>query len=125
METRKITLLALSAVAGVLTCFSDATAQSRLQIVHNAAAVSLDSVDVYVDDTKIENMNFRRATGMLLLTAGVHTINVNDRNSIDSGDMVIARFTVTLVNAQSHLAIINGVDMPANYLANPDGRATD
>ncbi len=125
MKIRKITLLALSAVVGILACLSDATAQSRLQIIHNAAAVSLDSVDIYVDDTKIENVNFRRATGLLSLTAGAHIINVNDRNSADSGDMVLARFAVLLVNNQSHIAIINGVDDTLNYAANPDGRSTD
>jgi hypothetical protein len=125
MKTRKITLFTLSAIAGVLASITDVVAQSRLQIIHNSAAVSLDTVDVYVDDTKIENVNFRRATGLLTLSAGSHTINVNDRNSLDSGDMVLARFAVSLVNSQSHIAIINGVDMPSNYVANPDGRSTD
>lgn len=98
---------------------------ARVQLLHNAAAVSLDTVDVYVGGTKFDNVPFRYATPLQTIPSGSYKINVNQRNSADSGDQVLARFTVTLAASSSSIVMIAGVDAPGAYAANPDGKATD
>ncbi len=122
---KKVYLSLLNAALVSFCIVSSSSAQSRLQIIHNSAAVSLDTVDIYLDNTKFDNVSFRSATSLLTATAGAHTLNINDRNSIDSGDMVLSRLPLSLVNNQAHIAMVVGVDVTANYAANPDGRTTD
>lgn len=123
---RSILKSALGVAAFVIA--GSVNAQSvRVQLIHNAPAPSLDVVDVYVNDTKLEDVAFRTATGLLTLPAGTYNININDRLSADSGDLVLARFT-TVVGAAANsyqVIMITGVDTPANYAANPDAVATD
>jgi hypothetical protein len=101
--------------------------QARVQIIHNAAGIALDTVDVYVNDQLLDNVAFRTATGILRLSPGSYNINLNHKSSADSGDQVLARFTVNLVaNAANfgHLIMVTGVEDPSNYEANPDSRNT-
>lgn len=100
-------------------------AQSRLQIIHNAAAAALDTVDIYVDGQLVNDVNFRSATRLLNVASGVVSININAKTSTDSGNAVLARFTVNTVAGQTQVAMVMGVDNPANYAANPNGIATD
>lgn len=117
--------LSVAATLLLVIAFGKANAQTaRLQLIHNASAVTLDTVDVYLDNTKFDNVAFRTATQLLDVASGAHKVNVNDRNSADSGDMVLSSFTLNLPANQIHVAMIAGVDVPANYVANPNGLST-
>jgi hypothetical protein len=117
--------LSVAATLLLLIAYGKANAQTaRLQLIHNAAAVSLDTVDIYLDDTKFDNVAFRSATPLLTVASGAHTVRINSRNSADSGDMVLSRFPLTLTANQNHLALVAGVDTPANYAANPNTLST-
>lgn len=118
------------AFAVLVTLFATNTLmaqQARVQIIHNAAGTALDTVDVYVNDQLLDNVAFRTATGILRLDPGTYNVNLNHKSSIDSGDQVLARFTLELTaNATNfgHLVMVTGVEDTANYAANPDGRST-
>lgn len=125
MKKANFTLSVAAAMLMLLTTFGKANAQTaRLQLIHNAPAVALDTVDVYLDNTKFENMAFRTATQLLTVASGAHTVNVNDRNSADSGDMVLSRFSMNLTASQNNIAMIAGVDVPGNYDVNPNAVST-
>jgi hypothetical protein len=122
---RNIFTFTIVGILGLFASVQNANAQ-RLQIIHNAAAVAFDTVDVYIDDSLYcDNIAFRSATQLIRLTAGSHVVNVNTKTSIDSGDLVLGRFEITLAGTQVNIAMITGVDMPANYDVNPDGVSTD
>jgi hypothetical protein len=111
-------------LAGVIM-FSGITAvaqQARLQLIHNAAGIALDTVDVYINDTKFDDVAFRTATSLQTLPAGTYSLNINDRSSADSGDQVLAHFTFTLAANSGNVIMIIGVEDTTVYAANPDGR---
>jgi len=125
MKKVKFTRSLFTAIA-LIAGLSTTHAQSRLQIIHNAASVALDTVDIYVNNVKYNNVAFRTATPLLTLPAGVNSININDRNSLDndSNSLVLVRFTVTLIDLQAHTAMVIGVEDPNLYANNPNGRQT-
>jgi|GEM_PF-2399764 len=101
--------------------FYTANAQTaRFQLIHNAADPSLDTVDVYVNGSKFDNVAFRQATTIQSTVSGAVKININNRNSIDSSDLVLKRFTQTLANNSNAVLMITGVDSSVNFAANPN-----
>ena len=101
------------------------SAQAKLQIIHNAADPSADSVDIYVNgNLALDNFAFRTATPFLTLPAGVAlNIGVAGGNSTSVND-TIKSFQVTLANGGSYVAIANGNLTPSNFASNPDGLST-
>ena len=105
--------------------FFTANAQSaRFQLIHNAADPSMDTVDVYVNGFKYDNIAFRQATSLLSVTSGSVKFNINDRNSIDSSDLVLKRLTLTLVANSNSVIMITGLNNTANFSANPNSLNT-
>ncbi len=105
--------------------FFTANAQSaRFQLIHNAADPSMDTVDVYVNGFKYDNIAFRQATSLLSVTSGSVKFNINDRNSIDSSDLVLKRLTLTLAANSNSVIMITGLNNTANFSANPDSLNT-
>ena len=101
--------------------FFTANAQTaRFQLIHNASDPSMDTVDVYVNGFKYDNVAFRQATTLLTTTSGAVKFNINDRNSIDSSDLVLNRFTSTLAANSNTVIMITGVNNTANFSANPN-----
>jgi hypothetical protein len=98
---------------------------ARLQVIHNAADVAANQVDIYLNaDLLLDNFTFRTATEFIYAPAGVEiTIGVAPANSVSVGD-TITGFRVTLENGATYVAIANGVLNPASYSPNPDGRST-
>lgn len=99
-----------------------ANAQTRVQVIHNAADIILDTVDVYVNGVKFDNVAYRSATPLVVTTTST-VININDRNSVDSSDLVLARFNRTFTANQVNIVMVNGVANIGNYATNPDGRS--
>lgn len=101
------------------------TSKARLQVIHNAADPSADTVDVYVNGSiLLDNFAFRTATPYIFVPADVAlNIGVAPGNSTSATD-TIKNFTVTLANGNTYIAVANGVLNPSNFAANPDSRAT-
>jgi hypothetical protein len=95
---------------------------ASLQVIHNAADPAADTVDVWVNGSKlIPNFAFRTATPFVQVPAEVElNIGVAPRGSM-SQDEAIATFTVTLDKDVSYIAIANGV-VGSSFAENPDGR---
>jgi hypothetical protein len=123
---KHFTILKKSLIALVTSAvFFTANAQTaRFQLIHNAADHSMDTVDVYVNGIKYNNVGFRQATNLLSTTAGAVKININDRNSIDSSDLVIKRFISTLTVNSNSVIMITGVNNIANFSINPNSLNT-
>lgn len=98
---------------------------ARLQVIHNAADILADPVDIYLDGVLLlDDFAFRAATPFIDAPAGVGiNIGVAPGNSSSAGD-TLKNFNVTLDNGSTYVAIANGVLDPNSYAANPDGRST-
>jgi len=98
---------------------------ARLQVIHNAADLLADPVDIYLDGTLLlDNFAFRTATPFIDAPAGVElNIGVAPGNSSSVND-TLKNFIVTLDNGETYIAIANGVLDPNSYASNPDGRNT-
>ena len=98
---------------------------ARLQVIHNAADVAADPVDIYLNgNLLLDDFGFREATPFIDAPAGVLlNIGVAPGNSSSVSDTLV-NFAVTLEDGGSYVAIANGVLNPASYAANPDGRST-
>lgn len=111
----------------IMLCVQAALAQTnpRLQIIHNAAGLDLDTIDVYINNVKINNFRFRHSTPRLIYSAGNYKININHRSSTDSGNQVLFSRTINLQNGDRLVIMIQGVENPANYASNPLGKSTN
>ncbi|MDH3267357.1 MAG: DUF4397 domain-containing protein [Ignavibacteria bacterium] len=98
---------------------------ARLQVIHNAADIAADPVDVYLDGALLlDDFGFRNATPFIYAPAGVElNIGVAPGNSSSASD-TLKNFAVTLQNGETYVAIANGVIDPNSYASNPDGRST-
>ena len=105
--------------------FYSANAQTaRFQLIHNAADPSLDTVDIYIDGTKLDNVAFRKATGLMTAASSSVKININDRNSTDSSDLVLVRFSQNLAANSNTVMMVTGVANTANFADNPNALNT-
>lgn len=110
---------------GAIACMFTVKAQNaRFQLIHNAADPILDTVDIYVNGSKVDNVAFRTASSLLATNAGVLRININDKSSSDSGDQVLVRFTPTLAANSNTIFMVSGVANPSNFAANPNSANT-
>ena len=98
---------------------------ARLQVIHNAADVAADPVDVYLDGSLLlDNFAFRTATPFIDAPAGSPiNIGIAPGNSNSAADTLV-NFNLTLTANETYVAIANGVLAPGNYESNPDGRST-
>jgi hypothetical protein len=121
MKTIRI-LFSLILLAGLNFTFAQT---ARLQVIHNAADVAAESVDIYLNGTLLlDNFAFRTATSFIDAPAGVElNIGVAGGNSSSVND-TLKNFTVTLEGGNTYVAIANGVLNPASYALNPEGRST-
>jgi hypothetical protein len=96
---------------------------SRLQVIHNAADVAAENVDIYLNGSLLLNdFAFRTATSFIDAPANVNlNIGIAPPNST-SVDDTLANFTANLVNGETYVLIANGVLNPNSYSTNPDGR---
>lgn len=81
-----------------------------VQVIHNAADVAADTVDVYLDGGMLLNdFVFRTATPFVTLTAGVaHSIAVAPGNSTSVGQ-ALATFPVSFAANEEYVVVANGL----------------
>ncbi|MCF8429912.1 MAG: T9SS type A sorting domain-containing protein, partial [Bacteroidia bacterium] len=101
---------------GIVIELQEAT---RLQFIHNAADVALQSFDVYFNNNKvISALNFRAATPFLTINAGNTEVRVSTANQTDTLFFIPS---INLVSGKSYLAMAMGLKDSTNFAANPDG----
>ena len=55
-----------------LACWTDLSAQSRLEVIHNSADAAASSVDIYVNgNILLDNFQFRTTSGFIDVPSGV------------------------------------------------------
>ncbi len=115
---------------GVFAALSNGTVvqfqpNARLQVIHNAAEVNANPVDIYLNgNLLLDNFGFRKATPFINAPAGVLlNIGVAPSSSSSVND-TLKNFQVTLNAGGTYVAFANGVLNPSNYSANPDGKST-
>jgi len=121
MKTLKI-LFATILIAGLNFTLAQT---ARLQVIHNAADVLADPVDIYLNGALLlDDFAFRAATPFIDAPAGTPiNIGVAPGNSSSAND-TLKNFNVTLSPNETYVAIANGVLDPNSYASNPDGRST-
>jgi len=110
----------------MLLMMSSATAQTaRLQVIHNAADVAADPVDIYLNGTLLlDDFGFRAATPFIDAPAGV-TLNIGVAPGTSSSvNDTLVNFQAMLENGGTYVVIANGVLDPNVYAPNPDGKST-
>ncbi|MEL6592934.1 MAG: DUF4397 domain-containing protein, partial [Bacteroidota bacterium] len=99
---------------------------ARAQVIHNAADVQADTVDVYInmlaDTLVLDDFAFRTATGFVDVPTGYELdIVIAGKNSTDITDN-ITTIPATLMDGESYTIIANGVLDTSTYASNPDMR---
>ena len=112
-------------MSSFLTLTSLNAQTARVQVIHNAADPAADSVDIYLNGTKLlDNFKFRAATPFIDAPAGIPiTVGVAPWNSMSVAD-TLKSFTYTLAHDQKYLIVATGVLSPPAFASNPDGRST-
>jgi hypothetical protein len=98
---------------------------ARLQVIHNAADPAADSVDIYLNSTKLlDNFKFRKATSFIDAPAGQQiVVGVAPGTSSSVADTLVG-FRLTLTPGEKYVAIASGVLAPGSFAPNPNGRST-
>lgn len=99
--------------------------KAEIQVVHASADVTADSVDIYLNGSKLlDNFAFRTATPFTALNAlDPYSIVVAPKNSASVADGIYT-LNVVLDSNFNYYAIAHGVITPANYKPNPNGKST-
>ena len=107
--------------------------KARLQVIHNAADIAADPVDIYLKNgtadsvvIKLDNFTFRSATPFVDVPAGDSlAVIVAGPGSADENSEVVAVIPIgALQKDEKYVAIANGLVTPNEYAPNPDGRET-
>ncbi len=115
--------------AGVLAHILLATicpASPHIQIVHNCADPSLQTLDVWINNSQLINdVKFRSATPYTEVS-GTGTVTIGFAlASSASADECLVRFDIAVANNERMVVVLNGVGSPDNFLPNPDGAGTE
>ncbi|MFA6260447.1 MAG: DUF4397 domain-containing protein [Bacteroidia bacterium] len=97
---------------------------SRIQFINNAPDVILDTVDIWLNNTKLFNkLGFRKGTTTGTILSGTYDITLTKKNSPDTiGSNVVYQLkNYVITGGKNYLAIINGVVDTNNYKTNPEG----
>jgi hypothetical protein len=89
---------------------------ARVQIIHNAADLAAETVDVWLNgDLLVDDFMFRTATPFIDAPAGVElTIAIQPANST-SAENPLASFNLTLQGGEKYTVIANGIVSSSGY----------
>ncbi len=92
------------------------TPMASFQVVHNAADLNLQNIDVWINDKKFtENFKFRNATPFTDQPAEIETsIKILPANST-SPDNPIFTYVITLSDTKSYILVLNGIAAQSGY----------
>ena len=116
-------LLTLAFIALGLSTFATGTAY--VQIIHNCAAPAADSVDVYLNGSKLlSSFKFRTATAYTAVPSGVTlTVGVAPAGSMSVAD-TLKSFSVGPLAADSNYVVIASGVVGTGFASNPDMLST-
>ncbi len=124
---KKFDLRGLSLVFGVvglmLMSGVSMAQNARVQLINNSAAAVCDTIDVYLNGTKVaDDLLFRNGSALLSLTPGNYLVDINGPASLDSGSQRIASFNIALDVNSGNMLMLEGVDdtSSAMHAPNPD-----
>lgn len=113
----KRNLLASLLTAGL--ALSASAQPARLQVIHNCADAAADSVDVYVNGTKLlDNFAFRTATPFINAPTGSVSVAIAPKNSTSVANAIYT-VTPTLTAGQTYVAIAQGIVSSTGYSPAP------
>lgn len=92
---------------------------ARVQVIHNAADIAAQTVDVYVNgDILLDDFQFRTASPFIDVTAGFPlTIAVAPGNSTSVADAIYTT-TTTFVTDETYIVVANGIVSTTGYTPN-------
>lgn len=110
---KNLKLIAVLLLAGQLNANAQTT---RVQIIHNAADLAADTVDVWVNGARaLPNFAFRTATPFIDLPAGVQlNIHITAPGAADTNAAVFVK-RVTLSANESYVVVANGIVSASGY----------
>ncbi len=87
-----------------------------VQVIHNAADLAADTVDIWLDDQPLlQNFGFRQASPYVPAPAGVEfDITVQPKGSSDTTNALWKK-SYTLANGSIYVLIANGIVSPSGY----------
>jgi hypothetical protein len=92
---------------------------TRIQFIHNAADVALQSVDIFLNNNKVAAaLNFRNATPFLTVNTGNTQVRISTANQTDTLFFIPS---INLVSGKSYLAMAMGLKDTNGFTINPDG----
>jgi hypothetical protein len=101
----------------LMTYFIDASAQARLEVIHNSADAAASTVDIYVNGSLfLDDFAFRTTTGFVDVPSGA-VLNVAVAPSTSTSvSQAIATFPLgPLVSGGKYIAIASGIVSPVGY----------
>ena len=105
-----------------------ATAQYRadVQFIHNAADPALDTIDVYINGSRmIDDLTFREATPYLEVpSASELYVTVAYGTSTGPEDEIVS-YPMTFQEDEQYVVVASGLLYPAEFKDNPSGESTD
>jgi hypothetical protein len=118
MLNRNIMIKKLKLIAAILL-FGQMTAlaqTARVQIIHNAADLAADTVDVWVNGVRsIPNFAFRTATPFLSLPAGpLLNIHITAQGAADTMNAAFVK-RITLVPNETYVVVASGIVSQTGY----------
>jgi hypothetical protein len=108
--------VALPAGGALIPLPSVPISTARVQVIHNSADAAAQTVDVWLNNTKlIDNFQFRTASPFIDAPAGVNfDITIQPSNSTDTTNG-LARFTYNLMGGHKYQLVANGIVIPTGY----------
>ncbi|MBU3741092.1 MAG: DUF4397 domain-containing protein [Candidatus Kapabacteria bacterium] len=97
---------------------------ARLQIIHNAAAPALGTIDLYLNgDRRADNFSFRKATPFADVPAGTPlAFGIAPPTSKDAKEITGTINVPALRPGRAYTMIVSGITDTAAFAKNPDGR---
>jgi hypothetical protein len=100
----------------LLSFANQANAQARVQFIHNSPDLLLDSIDIYINKTKVLNdFKFRTASGFMDAFTGVNlVIDICDPTTTTPSN-ALATFTTQFVANNKYIIVTSGELSPLGY----------
>ncbi|MCO5250803.1 MAG: DUF4397 domain-containing protein [Candidatus Kapabacteria bacterium] len=87
---------------------------AKLQIIHNSADAAAATVDVWIEDIRIEDFAFRTAIPFVEVTAGLATIAIQPTGSTSPENPIKSK-EFLLEDGETYIIVLNGIVSPDGY----------
>ncbi|SNS17325.1 Por secretion system C-terminal sorting domain-containing protein [Dokdonia pacifica] len=88
---------------------------AKIQFIHNAPDVSIEEVDVYIDDNLVvDNLTFKTGSAFLDIPFNGDMTQIVITNPTDVNDVLLSS-EYTLVDQENYYVVLNGIYNPEGY----------